>query len=421
MILKDNIAKVADQCDSVPSSSSEGEGEEEALNFTADSSDRVYWPPREGTALIAPWCRRRYALSLRGLHEELLDLYAWLKPSPLERALRLRVFERVRGVLQRIWPTAKIDVFGSLYTSLFLPTSDIDVVVESDLVSEEPPLWKTAIALKESGITESINVLDKAFVPIVKMVDKDTKIYLDISFNTVQGVRSAKFIEDMKMRYPVLEPLVLVLKQFLMQRQLNQVFTGGLSSYGLILMLISFLQLHPSYDYSYKRITEVNMGVLLLNFLQLYGQEFNYMKTALRIHSGGAYVCKDEILVQMNRPSNSMLCIEDPLQPGNDIGRCSHNIQLVRQAFEHAFATLCAVFVRSREYSSVWRARYHGSLLSLILHISPRMIRYRNWLKGRVLSDGTSSPSLSKASTPETFSPPLLSTSLISHVSSPNV
>ncbi|VDO42529.1 unnamed protein product [Brugia timori] len=163
------------------------------------------------------------------------------------------------------------------------------------------------------------------------------------------------------------------------------------------------------------------MGVLLLNFLQLYGQEFNYMKTALRIHSGGAYVCKDEILVQMNRPSNSMLCIEDPLQPGNDIGRCSHNIQLVRQAFEHAFATLCAVFVRSREYSSVWRARYHGSLLSLILHISPRMIRYRNWLKGRVLSDGTSSPSLSKASTPETFSPPLLNTSLISHVSSPNV
>lgn len=66
-------------------------------------------------------------------------------------------------------------------------------------------------------------MLDKAFVPIVKMVDKDTKIYLDISFNTVQGVRSAKFIEDMKMRYPVLEPLVLVLKQFLMQRQLNQV------------------------------------------------------------------------------------------------------------------------------------------------------------------------------------------------------
>lgn len=60
----------------------------------------------------------------------------------------------------------------------------------------------------------------------------------------------------------------------------------------------------------------MNMGVLLLNFLQLYGQEFNYIKTALRIRSGGTYVCKEEMLAQMNRQSNSMLCIEDPLQPG---------------------------------------------------------------------------------------------------------
>ena len=39
-----------------------------------------------------------------------------------------------------------------------------------------------------------------------------------------------------------MEPLILILKQFLIQRNLNQTFTGGLSSYGLILMLISFLQ-----------------------------------------------------------------------------------------------------------------------------------------------------------------------------------
>lgn len=84
-------------------------------------------------------------------------------------------------------------------------------------------------AFRASGIAERINVLDKAFVPIVKMVDKDTKIFLDISFNTVQGVRAAKYIEQMKSRYPVLEPLVLILKQFLMQRQLNQVSASRIS------------------------------------------------------------------------------------------------------------------------------------------------------------------------------------------------
>lgn len=42
--------------------------------------------------------------------------------------------------------------------------------------------------------------------------------------------------------FPCLPPLVLVLKQFLLMRELNEVFTGGISSYSLILMAISFLQ-----------------------------------------------------------------------------------------------------------------------------------------------------------------------------------
>lgn len=40
--------------------------------------------------------------------------------------------------------------------------------------------------------------------------------------------------------------VIFVLKQFLLQRDLNEVFTGGISSYSLILMVISFLQVHTS-------------------------------------------------------------------------------------------------------------------------------------------------------------------------------
>jgi non-canonical poly(A) RNA polymerase PAPD5/7 len=40
----------------------------------------------------------------------------------------------------------------------------------------------------------------------------------------------------------VLPKLVLVLKQFLLQRDLNEVFTGGIGSYSLFLMAVSFLQ-----------------------------------------------------------------------------------------------------------------------------------------------------------------------------------
>jgi non-canonical poly(A) RNA polymerase PAPD5/7 len=34
----------------------------------------------------------------------------------------------------------------------------------------------------------------------------------------------------------------MVLKQFLLQRDLNEVYTGGIGSYSLILMIVSFLQ-----------------------------------------------------------------------------------------------------------------------------------------------------------------------------------
>jgi len=50
--------------------------------------------------------------------------------------------------------------------------------------------------------------------------------------------------------YPCLPPLVLVLKQFLLQRDLNEVFTGGISSYSLILMVISFFQVNIIIKYT---------------------------------------------------------------------------------------------------------------------------------------------------------------------------
>lgn len=83
-------------------------------------------------------------------------------------------------------------------------------------------------------------------VPIVKLTDKASDVKVDISFNMSNGVKSAELIKDFKQRFPVLSKLVLVLKQFLLQRDLNEVFTGGISSYSLILMTISFLQVFHS-------------------------------------------------------------------------------------------------------------------------------------------------------------------------------
>lgn len=82
---------------------------------------------------------------------------------------------------------------------------------------------------------------------------------VDISFNMSNGVKSAELIKTYIEQFPVLPKLVYVLKQFLLERDLNEVFTGGISSYSLILMCISFLQVYNIY---YYYIMCVSRGIL---------------------------------------------------------------------------------------------------------------------------------------------------------------
>ncbi|XP_014644058.1 PREDICTED: non-canonical poly(A) RNA polymerase PAPD5 [Ceratotherium simum simum] len=188
-----------------------------------------------------------------------------------------------------------------------------------------------------------------------------------------------EFIENIILflfqKYPVLPYLVLVLKQFLLQRDLNEVFTGGIGSYSLFLMAVSFLQLHPRED---ACIPNTNYGVLLIEFFELYGRHFNYLKTGIRIKDGGSYVAKDEVQKNMldgYRPS--MLYIEDPLQPGNDVGRSSYGAMQVKQAFDYAYVVL------SHAVSPI--AKYYPnneteSILGRIIRVTDEVATYRDWI-----------------------------------------
>ena len=43
------------------------------------------------------------------------------------------------------------------------------------------------------------------------------------------------------------------------------------------------------------RSTKANLGVLLVEFFELYGVDFNYTRTAIRITDDGAYLPKDVV------------------------------------------------------------------------------------------------------------------------------
>ncbi|XP_035376851.1 terminal nucleotidyltransferase 4B [Electrophorus electricus] len=336
-----------------------------------------------------PWKTRNYSEGIVGLHEEIKDFYEYMSPRPEEERMRLEVVDRIQRVIRELWPSADVQVFGSFSTGLYLPTSDIDLVVFGNW--ETLPLWTLEEALRKRNVADenSIKVLDKATVPIIKLTDSHTEVKVDISFNVHSGVKAANLIKDFKKKFPVLPYLVLVLKQFLLQRELNEVFTGGIGSYSLFLMAVSFLQLHYREDASSPNS---NMGVLLIEFFELYGRHFNYLKTGIRIKDGGSYVAKDEVLKGMldgYRPS--MLYIEDPLQPGNDVGRSSYGAMQVKQAFDYAYVVL------SHAVSPI--AKYYPnnkteSILGRIIRVTQEVAEYRDWISDRWGGQSQSEPAL---------------------------
>jgi non-canonical poly(A) RNA polymerase PAPD5/7 len=83
-------------------------------------------------------------------------------------------------------------------------------------------------------------------------------------------------------KYAELKPLLVVLKCFLKSRQLNETYTGGVSSFLLTIMVVSHLQRQ------YKRFPkqEVDLGKHLIDFFELYGTLFNYEEVGISIRTG---------------------------------------------------------------------------------------------------------------------------------------
>ena len=62
------------------------------------------------------------------------------------------------------------------------------------------------------------------------------------SMTTAHGAVAAKYLWERGCEYQALRPLVLTLKSYLRRQGLNDVATGGLSSYGLTFMVLAHLQ-----------------------------------------------------------------------------------------------------------------------------------------------------------------------------------
>ena len=258
----------------------------------------------------------------------------YMSPTPIEDEVRSLSVQLIARAISRTYPDAQVLPFGSYETKLYLPLGcvatcifavqlaadnsnrDIDLVIYSHSMmrmDKVSVLHSLANIMKRAGITDRVTIIAKARVPIIKFVTTHGRFAVDISVNQGNGVDTGKMVKQFLRELPALRSLVLIIKNFLSQRSMNEVFTGGLGSYSIVCLAISFLQMHPKI-----RRGEIdpsrNLGVLVMEFSELYGSYFNYQEVGISLRDGGSYFNKRQ-RGWFDYREPRLLSIEDPGDP----------------------------------------------------------------------------------------------------------
>jgi len=257
----------------------------------------------------------------------------------------------------------------------------------------KPALKVLSERLRHMHCCRYIKAIDKASVPVVKLTADVTKlsshtttvtehveldkheeeeerscIAVDVTLDCHIGdapVRLRDFVRAQLRRFPIIRPLVLVLKHFLFQQGLNDAYKGGLSSHSVILLLIFYFNI-PEVAAAYEAGKEPGnpgyieehywYGEWLLRVMQ-WLSEFPFNDVGIAVdpmsyvpltHYGFGMLTTGEcdpelpdVDAQTGKPAPkpNVLHIEDPFNSGN-IAKGCFEWWLVRRSLEGAYRIL---------------------------------------------------------------------------------
>lgn len=228
------------------------------------------------------------------------DFFDRFKPTKVEDEMRGVLIDDLRDQVRRVWRDADIMCFGSFPAGLYLPTADMDLVFVSrnymdggyPKYSSKNCLWRFKDFLEKNRIAApgSVEVIAKAKVPLVKYIDCYTGLKVDVSFENDSGLIANRTFQNWKATFPAMPMLVTIIKHFLAMRGLNEPVNGGIGGFTVICLVVSLLQHMPQVQ-SGNMIPEHHLGEILMEFFDLYGNEFNVTATAIQMKPPG-YVSK---------------------------------------------------------------------------------------------------------------------------------
>ena len=321
------------------------------------------------------------------LHQEIMDLVEYLKPSQAEVSMRRYIELQVADLARTLFPGCDPVVYGSMTTHLVLPLSDLDMSILNVNVPIDDALNQLARAIANAGlcVTAYPQVILKTKVPLLKFKHKGSLLDVDVSINAGDGKHNSEIVRELLKKFPEARHLTIVIKYFLQQRDMHEPYKGGLGSYATVILVISFLQHHPIYTTQIADRGKTGLGKLLVDFFRYYGHRFNYNRCGVSIENGGFYFMR-----KTPGSSSSMesfgrgplgppqLVVEDPGNPDNNATSSLRIFPAIASTFDHAYIALTGEFELAGRLEDMTPdsplVSMRPTLLSRILHVDAESV-----------------------------------------------
>lgn len=276
-----------------------------------------------------------------------------LKPHDI--LARRKLTAEIRSMAKEaVRSPSSIEVIGSHCTNLATPTSDLDFRLSIFAFEKEPlsrgpsatrpkalkagqrALRDMEPALQTSPSFRNVELVG-AGISILRAIHCPTGLEVQIQANHTHPA-STPFSITYLAEFPTLRPLYILLRSALHIRGLNNVFNGGLGSYPLLILIVYALKRCST---SFSRSDDIASQLLyILKFYSeadLYtdGFSLNPVPTVFDKYKPG--IRGIDTLPKLNSSRQPyLLCMQDPADPKNDLGRKCTSIKHIQVVFHAA-------------------------------------------------------------------------------------
>ena len=270
---------------------------------------------------------------------EILDYIDYITPNGWEKAKREIAFDKLKQLVKSYNNNMTVVLFGSSKQNTCTVFSDIDVTIINDndkyedyySFLEKEELNQLMHYLIKNKFSYDIHLIN-AKVPILKGTHETTGIKFDISYNRKNGYEDSFFIKNILEENDILRQAIIILKILLKENDLNEPYTGGMSSYLLFHLVYFFdIQCKRSSDMKYH-----NVFFFLFYFFEYFGTKFGFDMQGISLNEENVgkifYKYND---YYMNDYTN--ICVEGFSERYVNIGKNCFNYEKIIDLFRDTF------------------------------------------------------------------------------------